>query len=123
MLQLSNVLSFPSFSPSLLLSQRAPSIARSLVTPFLPLSKYSRWALFISLGLAAYIYSLDGTTTYSYLSWAVSEFGKHSMISTIQVAQGIIGGCRRSFPLSEIFPCSVLPSPLLSLPFVVVYSR
>ncbi|GLB36915.1 putative major facilitator superfamily protein [Lyophyllum shimeji] len=52
--------------------------------------KYSKWALFISLGLAAYIYSLDGTTTYTYLSYAASEFDDHSLISPIQVAQGII---------------------------------
>ncbi|TEB20096.1 ferrichrome-type siderophore transporter [Coprinellus micaceus] len=52
--------------------------------------RYSKWALFVSLGLAAYIYSLDGTTTYAYLAFAVSSFGRHSFISTIQVAQGII---------------------------------
>ncbi|KAL0953095.1 hypothetical protein HGRIS_004366 [Hohenbuehelia grisea] len=51
---------------------------------------YSKWVLFISLGLAAYIYSLDGTTTYTYLSFASSSFGKHSLISSIQVAQSII---------------------------------
>ncbi|EAU93687.1 ferrichrome-type siderophore transporter [Coprinopsis cinerea okayama7 len=52
--------------------------------------KYSKWCLFISLGLAAYIYSLDGTTTYNYLAFAASYLGGHSLISTIQVAQAII---------------------------------
>jgi len=68
--------------------------------------KYSKWLLFLrfillhmlsffakpytSLGLAAYIYSLDGTTTWSYLAFAVSSFGKHSLISAIQVAQAVI---------------------------------
>ncbi|KAF9489910.1 drug:h+ antiporter [Pleurotus eryngii] len=52
--------------------------------------RYSKWALFISLGLAAYIYSLDGTTTYNYLSFATSGFGHHSLISSIQVAQSVI---------------------------------
>ncbi|KAI0076314.1 drug:h+ antiporter [Panus rudis PR-1116 ss-1] len=52
--------------------------------------KYSKWALFISIGLASYIYSLDGTTTYTYLSFATSAFGEHSLISSIQVAQSII---------------------------------
>lgn len=52
--------------------------------------KYSRWFLFIGLGLAAYIYSLDGTTTYVYLSYAASSFSDHSLISPIQVAQSII---------------------------------
>ncbi|KAF8198595.1 drug:h+ antiporter [Pholiota molesta] len=55
--------------------------------------KYSKWFLFIGLGLAAYIYSLDGTTTYSYLAFATSSFGDHSLISTIQVAQSIIIAC------------------------------
>ncbi|KDR72260.1 hypothetical protein GALMADRAFT_253088 [Galerina marginata CBS 339.88] len=52
--------------------------------------KYSKWFLFVGLGLAAYIYSLDGTTTYNYLAFATSSFGDHSLISTIQVAQSII---------------------------------
>ncbi|KAF8640180.1 hypothetical protein AX16_010235 [Volvariella volvacea WC 439] len=52
--------------------------------------KYSKWALFISLGLAAYIYSLDGTTTYNYLAFAVSFFGAHSFIGPVQTAQSII---------------------------------
>ncbi|KAF9457293.1 drug:h+ antiporter [Collybia nuda] len=55
--------------------------------------KYSKWALFISLGLASYIYSLDGTTTYFYLNFATSSFGEHSLISPIQVAQSIIIAC------------------------------
>ncbi|PPQ72102.1 hypothetical protein CVT26_006880 [Gymnopilus dilepis] len=52
--------------------------------------KYSKWCLFIGLALSAYIYSLDGTTTYNYLAFATSSFGHHSLISTIQVAQSII---------------------------------
>ncbi|KAJ7632776.1 drug:h+ antiporter [Roridomyces roridus] len=43
-----------------------------------------------SLGLAAYIYALDGTTTYTYLSYATSEFGGHRLLGLIQVVQGII---------------------------------
>ncbi|KAJ7685349.1 drug:h+ antiporter [Mycena polygramma] len=52
--------------------------------------KRAKWALLISLGFAAYIYSLDGTTTYTYLTFATSEFGGHSLLGPIQVAQGII---------------------------------
>ncbi|KAG5338263.1 hypothetical protein C0989_007826 [Termitomyces sp. Mn162] len=52
--------------------------------------KYSKWFLFLGLGLAAYIYSLDGSTTYTYLSYAASAFEDHTLISTIQVAQSII---------------------------------
>ncbi|XP_006455502.1 hypothetical protein AGABI2DRAFT_187797 [Agaricus bisporus var. bisporus H97] len=52
--------------------------------------KYYKWFLFAGLGLSAYVYSLDGTTTYNYLAFATSSFGHHSLISTIQVAQSII---------------------------------
>lgn len=55
--------------------------------------KYSKWALFISIALASYIYSLDGTTTWTYLAFATSSFGRHSLISTIQVAQAVIVAC------------------------------
>lgn len=50
----------------------------------------------LSIGLASYIYSLDGQTTYSYLAFATSSFDKHSLISTIQVAQSIISESRRA---------------------------
>ncbi|OJT02311.1 Siderophore iron transporter 3 [Trametes pubescens] len=55
--------------------------------------RYSKWFLFVGIGLASYIYSLDGQTTYSYLAFATSSFDKHSLISTIQVAQSIIIAC------------------------------
>ncbi|THH28555.1 hypothetical protein EUX98_g5621 [Antrodiella citrinella] len=55
--------------------------------------RHSKWFLFIGLGLASYIYSLDGSTTYTYLAFAASSFGKHSLISSIQVAQSIIVAC------------------------------
>ncbi|KAK0442475.1 drug:h+ antiporter [Desarmillaria tabescens] len=55
--------------------------------------KYSRWFLFIGLGLSAYIYSLDGQTTWAYLAFAASSLNDHSLISTIQVAQSIIIAC------------------------------
>ncbi len=46
------------------------------------------------IGLASYIYSLDGQTTYNYLPFAASAYDKHSLISTIQVAQSIISTSR-----------------------------
>lgn len=52
--------------------------------------RYSRWCLFIGLGLASYIYSLDASTTYAYLTFATSTFGEHSLISSITVAQSLI---------------------------------
>ncbi|KAH6874654.1 ferrichrome-type siderophore transporter [Coprinopsis sp. MPI-PUGE-AT-0042] len=63
---------------------------RAIEATYKVFGKYSTWALFISLGLAAYIYSLDGTTTWAYLAFALSSFGGHSFISTVQVAQSII---------------------------------
>lgn len=56
--------------------------------------RYSRWILFGSLGLASYIYSLDASTTSSYLSFAASEFGEHALISALAVAQSVIGASR-----------------------------
>jgi MFS family permease len=55
--------------------------------------KYSRWLLFISLGLAAYVYSLDGTTTYYYLQFATSELNGHSLLTTVAVVQAMIIAC------------------------------
>ncbi|KAH7912676.1 major facilitator superfamily domain-containing protein [Hygrophoropsis aurantiaca] len=52
--------------------------------------RYSRWCLFIGLGLASYIYSLDASTTYVYLTFATSSFDKHSLLSSITVAQSLI---------------------------------
>ncbi|KAG1847454.1 major facilitator superfamily domain-containing protein [Suillus tomentosus] len=52
--------------------------------------RYSRWCLFIGLGLASYIYSLDASTTYAYLTFATSYFGEHAFISSIAVAQSLI---------------------------------
>ncbi|KAJ7905680.1 major facilitator superfamily domain-containing protein [Mycena olivaceomarginata] len=69
-------------SPEIVQTQRA-EITRSY-------GKHAKWALFISLGLAAYIYSLDSTTTYTFLTYATSEFKSHSLLGSIQVAQGII---------------------------------
>lgn len=50
----------------------------------------AKWFLYLGIAFASYIYSLDGTTTWTYLSWAQSSFGKHSLIASIQVAQYII---------------------------------
>ncbi|KAJ3846885.1 drug:h+ antiporter [Lentinula lateritia] len=55
--------------------------------------RYSRIALFTGLGFAAYIYSLDNQTTSSYIAFAASDLGGHSLISSIQTAQSIILAC------------------------------
>jgi hypothetical protein len=60
--------------------------------------RYSRWCLFIGIGLASYIYSLDASTTYAYLTFATSYFGGHSLISSITVAQSLISNFYSSSP-------------------------
>ncbi|KAG8826628.1 hypothetical protein FRC19_008457 [Serendipita sp. 401] len=52
--------------------------------------RYSIWALYISLGLAAYVYSLDYSTTYFYTPFATSSFSVHSLLSSIEVVSQII---------------------------------
>ncbi|KAF9046927.1 drug:h+ antiporter [Hymenopellis radicata] len=64
--------------------------------------KYSKWFLFLGLGLAAYIYSLDSQTTWAYLAWAASELQDHSLISTIQVAQSIISLHAVNRPIAKL---------------------
>ena len=51
------------------------------------------------IGLASYVYSLDNQTTSNYLAFATSYFGAHSLISSIQVAQSIIGELSLPFRL------------------------
>ncbi|GAA6017459.1 hypothetical protein JCM10207_008233 [Rhodosporidiobolus poonsookiae] len=52
--------------------------------------KKSKIALFVGIALASYIYSLDGTTTWFYASFATSSFALHSLIGAIGTAQAII---------------------------------
>ncbi|KAG9097147.1 hypothetical protein FS749_006973 [Ceratobasidium sp. UAMH 11750] len=53
--------------------------------------------LVVSIALAAYMYSLDGSTTWTYLAFAGSALNNHSLIATVQVAQGIIIACGKPF--------------------------
>ncbi|QRV78334.1 major facilitator superfamily transporter [Ceratobasidium sp. AG-Ba] len=53
--------------------------------------------LVISITLAAYMYSLDGTTTWTYLAFAGSALNNHSLIAAVQVAQAIIVACGKPF--------------------------
>ncbi|WVO17819.1 hypothetical protein L204_105517 [Cryptococcus depauperatus] len=50
----------------------------------------SQWLLFIGIGLTAYIYSLDGVTTWQYLAYATSFALQHSVSGTISTANAII---------------------------------
>lgn len=51
---------------------------------------YSAWRFFLRIALVAYVYSLDGSTSYLYLAFATSSFQDHSLLSSISVAQAII---------------------------------
>ncbi|WRT64021.1 uncharacterized protein IL334_000948 [Kwoniella shivajii] len=50
----------------------------------------SKWFLFGGIALSSYIYSLDGVTTWQYLSYATSSVLKHSVSGTISTANAII---------------------------------
>ncbi|WVO19791.1 uncharacterized protein IAS62_001081 [Cryptococcus decagattii] len=50
----------------------------------------SQWFLFIGIALSSYIYSLDGVTTWQYLSYATSYVLDHSVSGTISTANAII---------------------------------
>ncbi|WVF70813.1 hypothetical protein IAT40_005607 [Kwoniella sp. CBS 6097] len=52
--------------------------------------KTSRAFLFFGIALSCYIYSLDGVTTWQYLSYATSAVLEHSVSGTISTANAII---------------------------------
>ncbi|GJN94076.1 hypothetical protein Rhopal_007140-T1 [Rhodotorula paludigena] len=57
----------------------------------------SKIALFVGIGLAAYIYSLDGTTTWQYQFYATSDFALHSLLGAIGTAQAIVLAVTKPF--------------------------
>ena len=63
-----------------------------------------------SLGLAAYVYSLDNSTTYFYTAFATSSFSHHSLLASIEAAAAVIR-------MSKILLCG---PPLIPCPIVAV---
>ncbi|KAH8826554.1 MFS general substrate transporter [Flagelloscypha sp. PMI_526] len=59
--------------------------------------KLSLWALYISIGLIAYIYSLDGNTTYLLLPFGTSYYGKHSLLGAVQILTQIVTAIGRPY--------------------------
>lgn len=57
----------------------------------------SKIALFVGIALAAYIYSLDGTTTWQYQFYATSDFALHSLLGAIGTAQAIVLAVTKPF--------------------------
>ncbi|CCH46047.1 Siderophore iron transporter [Wickerhamomyces ciferrii] len=53
--------------------------------------KFFRIIMSISLLICAWVYTLDSSTTYNYGPYATSQFNKHSMLSTLQIATKIMG--------------------------------
>merc|ERR1711939_1148563 len=52
--------------------------------------KWSTWALFIGVGIMAYMYSLDGVTTWVYTSYATSSFLQHSLLGAVGTVSAIV---------------------------------
>lgn len=57
----------------------------------------SKATLFVAIALAAYIYSLEGTTTWQYGAYATSSFSQHSLLGAIGTAQAIILAVTKPF--------------------------
>merc|ERR1712225_10971 len=52
--------------------------------------KWSTGALFIGVGIMAYMYSLDGVTTWVYTSYATSSFLQHSLLGAVGTVSAIV---------------------------------
>ncbi|KAF9055230.1 MFS general substrate transporter [Hymenopellis radicata] len=55
------------------------------------------WALWGSIALLNYVYTLSSGTTYTYVQYATSSFSKHTILGTISVATAIITGVSKPF--------------------------
>ncbi|KAH8080721.1 drug:h+ antiporter [Cristinia sonorae] len=63
--------------------------------------KWSKWILFGSMAVGAFVYSLERTTTYQYLAWAASDLNDHSRIATIEIARAVITSCGKP-PIAKL---------------------
>lgn len=55
------------------------------------------WIFAASIFLTAWVSCLDSSTTYNYQPYATSSFNRHSMISTLQIANSVIGAVCKPF--------------------------
>lgn len=55
------------------------------------------WIFATSIFLTAWVACLDSSTTYSYQPYATSSFNRHSMLSTLQIANSVIGAVCKPF--------------------------
>jgi MFS family permease len=72
-------------------------------------SKLILWLFAASVMVCAWAYALDNSTTFNYDPYATSSFGKHSMISTLQIATSIISAVCRPI-LAKISDVSSRPA-------------
>lgn len=57
-----------------------------------PQGSKALWALYASLFFYVYAYTLAGSTVYSFYAFAVSAFGEHAVLSTINIMVSVISG-------------------------------
>ena len=55
------------------------------------------WILGLSIFLTSWVAALDATTTYNYQPYATSSFNRHSMLSTLTIANSVIGAVCKPF--------------------------
>lgn len=55
------------------------------------------WILAGSIFLTAWMFALDSSTTYNYQPYATSDFNRHSMLSTLQIATSIMTSICKPF--------------------------
>ncbi|GMM33709.1 hypothetical protein DASC09_010340 [Saccharomycopsis crataegensis] len=55
------------------------------------------WIFGLSIFLTAWVATLDNSTTYNYQPYATSSFGRHSMLSTLTIANSVISAVCKPF--------------------------
>ncbi|KAK0388206.1 hypothetical protein NLU13_4451 [Sarocladium strictum] len=76
--------------------------------------------IFFGIFLVAYVYGLDGTLRYTFQTYATSDFGQHSLLSTVNTVRAVIAAAAQptSAKIADVFGRVELI--LLSIFFYVV---
>ena len=83
---------------------KSPGVARvQAISETLTLT--DRIIIFCSVFLIAYVYGLDGTLRYTYQPYALSDFGAHSLSSTVNVVRSVISAAAQptSAKIADVF--------------------
>lgn len=61
--------------------------------------------IFFGIFLVAYVYGLDGTLRYTYQTYATSDFGQHSLLSTVNTVRAVIAAAAQptSAKIADVF--------------------